>query len=154
MGTNYYMFTGKKVKKTCSLGCVHRIPEKYHIGKSSFGRYFTLHSEKLDDGIILDSLSAWQKFFEKFKNAHIEDEYGDKIEPDEMWKCIKREGWEPSSNAKKVFKKSMIGTRVESKWSTGSYEYFDVWGERGFIKTNSLPAGKDGLYQIMEGDFC
>lgn len=154
MGINYYFFTGKKHKEECNLGHVHLVEDRLHIGKSSFGRYFTLHLEKLEDGTLLDSLEAWKAFAARYPKGHVEDEEGEKIELDCMWDIITRKGRLPSPWAQQNFNKSMIGKRVEYEHSTGlNYMYYDEWGERGFVKTHGAPVGKDGLYVLLEGEF-
>ncbi len=152
MGTNYYLRTGRKIKKMCNLGCVHTLPEEFHIGKSSFGRYFTLHEMTTEDGTTLDSLTAWQTFFRKFSHPVIVDEYGDRIPAKEMWNIITRKDWEPAPLSKQIFKKSLIGTPVK-KTTVQQYPWYDEWGERGFVKTHGAKTGSDGLYILMTGEF-
>ena len=73
MGTNYYLSTGTKEKVICNYGCEHEIEENLHIGKSSFGWYFSLHviPEK-----NLNELEDWKKIL---KDGVITNEYGENI---------------------------------------------------------------------------
>jgi len=148
MGTNYYMMTGKKKKEVCNLGHTHLVPEKYHIGKSSFGRYFSLHQLILENGEVIDSLKKWQDFFSRYPKAVIIDEYDEKIEPVEMWKLITREEYPERPGWKKNFKKP-----CPDQGGYMSSGYYDEFGEKGLVKTHCLTAGDDGLYVLVSGDF-
>lgn len=150
MGTNYHFYTGKKRRETCSLGHIHLVPESYHIGKSSMGRYFTLHREKLEDGTVLDSVAAWKAFTEKFKKGYIEDEYGRSVTPDEMWKLVTREDYQEKPGWKKLYGKPVDGP--VSNYSM-RYDYYDEYGEKGLVKSHGTPVGTDGLYVLFDGDF-
>jgi len=157
MGTNYYLMTGKKRKEVCNLGHEHLIDEEYHIGKSSYGRYFTLHSMSLEDGRRLNSLEAWKSFYNECKEKYgdkccIKNEYGDTVIPEEMWSIIKREfdrelpkDWTPDMIGKPV---NMLGLFPNTSGHEG-----DIWGEKGYVYSEGRELGKDGLYVLLTGDF-
>jgi hypothetical protein len=111
---------------------------KIHIGKSSIGRYFTLH-EASADGSILDSLSKWSEYVSRFPKAKIVSEYGDEISWDEMKDIITR--------------KNYAFTKDAPKKGEQANQYGDVYGERGLVYTEGRRVGTDGLYVLMEGDF-
>jgi hypothetical protein len=150
MGMNFYLMTGKKHRETCSLGHVHLVPDRYHIGKSSCGRYFTLHALELEDGTRLDSLEAWKKFAKKWKKGWIENECGERIDPEEMWKTVSREGWAPRPGWEKKLGKP-VETKGMPSWHISGH--YDEWGEKGLVKTHGAETGEDGLYVLMHGDF-
>ena len=152
MGMNYFLRTGNKIKKTCDLGCEHILDEEIHIGKSSFGRYFTLHNAELPDGRRLDSLNAWKKFVSECPAPKIVDENEEEIPQEKMWKIITREGVSPAPGALKIFKEDMIGKVVDRGYEQ-HYLHYDVWGERGFVYTNGSIKGEDGLYVLLSGEF-
>ena len=151
MGTNYYLLTGKTETVECDLGCKHELPEKLHIGKSSYGNYFTLHGMTAPDGTKLYDFRSWKKYFESLPEASIINEYGDKIEPEEMWNCITRTDW-PCPAAKDTgWKPSLVGKKVNRHgMSDGA-----TWGEKGFIYYGEgvRAIGKDGLYTVLEAEF-
>ena len=153
MGTNYYLLTGKTETVECNLGCEHEIPEQLHVGKSSFGRYFTLHSMTAPDGTELHDLKSWKKYFESLLGAKFIDEYGRDVEPQEMWNCITREDWPRCQYAEEHFTPKMIGKKVHPEEKPDFFGCYDVWGEKGFIHSCNRKLGEDGLYVIMEGDF-
>ena len=66
MGTNYYAVIDK-------CDCCGRGPDKIHIGKSSAGWPFSLHTTE-----HLKNWPLWREFIEK-TDAPIVDEYGVKI---------------------------------------------------------------------------
>lgn len=155
MGMNYYLHTGKKIKKVCSLGCEHEIDEVIHVGKSSYGRYFSLHETMAESGEKLDSLKSWRKYFEeKCQTGWFEDENGVRVTAEFMWDCVTRKNWKPSSYAEKNFRKSMVGRQVDPDERPDALGNVDVWGKDGFVHMNSEKVGKDGLYVLVEGDFC
>ena len=152
MGTNYYLMTGRTSKQTCNLGCEHEIPEQLHVGKSSYGRYFTMHRETTYDGQVLDSLQKWKNFYESLLKAKFVNEYGEETTPEDMWHIITRDNWEPAPCADREWSPEKIGQKVDPEESfMGCY---DVWGERGFIHSNERVIGKDGLYVVVDGEFC
>jgi hypothetical protein len=83
MGTNFYFH--HNVCKCCKRSDV------MHIGKSSGGWCFLLHVGLPDDDVP-QTLEAWK---EKFKepNSFIENEYGERLEPDEMLAMILERSW-------------------------------------------------------------
>ena len=140
MGCNYYFYTGKTHKETCpECGHTHRCKDKVHIGKSSFGRYFTLHSAEFN-GTVLDDLESWMKFMKSFPKGYIKDEYGDDVTIEDMKKTITREDY-----------KEAEGWLDKVGKSAG---YNDVFGEKGLVHSNYTTPGKDGLYVVLSGDFC
>lgn len=156
MGMNYYLHTGRKIKKICDLGCEHEIDEVLHVGKSSYGRYFAMHETVSSEGDVLDSLKAWEEYFEKkCPDGWFEDEDGTRVTYDFMKNCITRTGWKPSGNAAENFRPELIGKKVREDDSPGwFYGEYDVWGERGFVHSSIDKLGKDGLYVLVGGDFC
>ncbi|MCK5018870.1 MAG: hypothetical protein KAS32_17540 [Candidatus Peribacteraceae bacterium] len=66
MGTNYYA----KIDK---CDCCGHAPDDVHIGKSSSGWTFLLHS---DPGLKLTDLYSWQEFM---MGKEIVDEYGNQV---------------------------------------------------------------------------
>ena len=152
MGTNYYLLTGKTKTVECNLGCKHEISEKLHIGKSSYGNYFTLHGMTTEDGIKLYDLQSWKKYFESLPGASIINEYNEKIEPEEMWNCITRADWPCPDSKATGWKPELIGKKViRDGKSDGA-----IWGEKGFIYYGEgvRAIGKDGLYTVLEAEFC
>lgn len=82
MGTNYYLRTGKKITKTCDCGFEHEMDEELHIGKSSCGWKFVLHTIP-ERGI--NELEDWK---ELFKTGKIFDEYDREVSIEDMLDCI------------------------------------------------------------------
>ena len=152
MGTNFYMLTGRKNTVTCDCGFKHRIAERLHVGKSSYGRYFTLQKVTTKEGIVLDDFNSWRKFYNNLvlegKSPKFINEYGEQIDASQMWDTITREKWD---RGLPDFDPSLIGKDVK-KGNPGDY-YGDVWGERGFIHSKYAPVGKDGLYVVLDCDF-
>lgn len=154
MGMNYYLHTGRKVRKTCDLGCEHELDEVLHFGKSSYGRYFTMHEMTTDDGDVLDSLKSWKKYFEKKCPAGwFEDEDGTRVTSEFMWNCASRKGYKPSGYADEHFRKSMVGKPVDAGERPDFFGNVDVWGKDGFVHSSNAKVGKDGLYVLFTGDF-
>ena len=147
MGMNYYLVTGRKTTKVCDLGFTHEIDEVLHVGKSSYGRYFTLHKTVAPDGTKLDCLEAWKKYVEdKCPDGWFQNEGGNKVSMADMVDCITRTNWEPSKYAQENFTEDMVGT-------SAGLDGGDVWGERGFVRTKIDEVGKDGLYVLLDADF-
>ena len=154
MGTNYYLMTGRKKTVICDCGFEHLIEERPHIGKSSYGRYFTMHRELLPDGTCLGSLKDWQDYIDDCPSPSVIDEYGRSHSQEEMWKIITREDWSPSPGGEDAVKKGLIGKPVDPLFSRLHHSSsYDEWGERGFVKSHGSEVGNDGLYIIMDGDF-
>lgn len=153
MGTNYYLATGRKERRRCDLGHTHLVPERYHIGKSSYGRYFSLHVAEVKGGAVLRSLRDWREYAASriAKGGWIEDEYGRRVSEEEMWRIVAREGWEGKPGWEGC---ADVGEPfVPGMWRSPGGRWYDEYGERGLIKTHGLPVGEDGLYVLMEGDF-
>lgn len=87
MGTNYYAHTGRKEVCEC-CGQATDNPEVLHIGKSSGGWAFGLHSIP-ERG--LTSLEAWLDLLE-LPGCTIENEYGEVISAHQMRGVIKQRG--------------------------------------------------------------
>lgn len=86
MGTNYYLKTEEKPPCEC---CKRPYPsEDLHIGKSSGGWCFSLHVIP-EDGI--NSLEDWQQRWSA-PGVWIENEYGEKVTPEQMLKSITERG--------------------------------------------------------------
>ena len=142
MGTNFYIKTGRKIKRTCpTCNHTHLEEEQYHIGKSSWGRYFTLHE---DNEHHLTDLKTWVAFMKKTlrkPKAKIVDEYGEESTLEEMVNCITR---------KNYFKNRTDSVHHEpgepANWG-------DIYGEPNLIYSRGAKVGKDGLYVMLEGEF-
>ena len=141
MGTNYYIKTGKKHMVECyACGHKHYEEETIHIGKSSCGRYFTLHGIPEKN---LMTYTNWKKFLEdelKAPGARIVNEYGDEIQLDEMKKLITREDYK--SRRIPGLKKGDPVNR-----------FGDIVGKKGLVYTEGSQTYPDGLYVVLTGDF-
>jgi hypothetical protein len=83
MGTNYYL-----KKDVCPICGTPK--EVMHIGKSSSGWCFALHVYQFpEEGPM--SLLGWELMWEH-PHTVIENEYGDRVEPDEMRSIITERG--------------------------------------------------------------
>lgn len=146
MGTNYFCKTGRKLDH---YG--FEVDEILHIGKSSYGWYFTLHIYPDKE---ITSLIDWLPLLQ---NGVIHNEYGEEVSYEDMKDCILREGrwnWDFTNMPR----------------TTESHVEYDILcGERGlhYVKYNrtpynsyqcdwcTLPAEYDlkGLYRYEVGDF-
>lgn len=132
MGTNYYFLTGEKHRERCSAcGFTHLIKDKLHIGKSSIGRYFTLHG--ITEKNLVD-LQSWMSFIKSFPKGKIVDEYGREVSIEKMCKIITREDYAVPLKAKKP------GTVTEHN---------DIYGEKGLVYYNGEKPAPDGLYVVI-----
>jgi hypothetical protein len=122
MGTNYYWYE----KEPCA--CCGREFEPIHIGKSSYGWHFALH---VDDET--KSLDDWKKRFD-IQGSFIKNEYGEKIEKNEMIdnitnrfmdKPIKDMNWLKQNKAKKGINglARCIVDGVHCVGTEGTYDY-------------------------------
>ena len=139
MGMNHYLRTGKKITVECyACGHKHREDESYHIGKSSWGRYYTLHS---DPKMGLTSWPAWESFIQKTlkKGGSIVDEDGKELTFDELKASVLRTNY-----VERDFKYT-IGAAAN--------EYGDIFGQKGLIYTKGAQVGEDGLYVLLDADF-
>lgn len=141
MGTNYYIKTGRKIKRTCpTCNHTHLEEEKYHIGKSSWGRYFTLH---VDREHHLTDLKTWLAFLKKAlrkPKSGIFDEYGEAVTLEDMVHCITRDRYFPERADKNV------APGTPAKWG-------DIYGEQNLVYSQGAKVGEDGLYVMLEGEF-
>lgn len=139
MGMNHYLKTGKKKLVECyACGHKHREEETYHIGKSSWGRYYTLHS---DPKMGLTSWSEWEKFITETlkKGGRIENECGEPMTLEDLKASVLRTNY-----AERDFK---------YKIGEAANEYGDVFGDKGLIHSKGAKIGKDGLYVLLDADF-
>lgn len=139
MGMNHYLRTGKKITVECyACGHKHREDETYHIGKSSWGRYYTLHS---DPKMGLTSWPDWENFIQKTlkKGGCIVDEDGRALTFDELKASVLRTNY----------------AERDSEYTIGeaANEYGDIFGQKGLIYTKDAQVGEDGLYVLLDADF-
>jgi len=121
MGTNYYLHD----KPPCA--CCKREYEPRHIGKSSAGWCFALHVIPEDD---INTIDDWRSLWSK-SGCYIADEYGAKIEVDEMEKII-------------TDRERLKGSKLTDDWLSAN------WAVRG---PNGLARHKvDGVYCLGHGD--
>lgn len=128
MGTNYYLYD----KPPCE--CCRHQGEPYHIGKRSAGWCFSLHIDA-EEGILNlgDLIARWS-----LPGAYIEDEYGERISPDQMLKFITERGTDDDTHA----------------WSDGRWRYYHG-GEAEFHKHNHSMRGPRGLLRRkIDGRHC
>jgi hypothetical protein len=100
MGTNYYMMKGQSVPEsdyTHPLSGLIRegtgVCAKIHIGKSSYGWCFSLHVMP-QHGI--SNLGDWKVLVDRLlgEGWRIENEYGEALTVEELWKVVERVDWE------------------------------------------------------------
>ena len=85
MSTNYYLHE----KPDCE--CCGRPFERLHIGKSSAGWCFSLH---VIPKAGINTLNDWRALWSA-PGAHIRDEYGDLVPPDDLEIVITQRGDNP-----------------------------------------------------------
>ena len=100
MSTNYYLYT----KPDCE--CCGRPFERLHIGNSSTGWCFSLHVIP-EDGI--NTLNDWRALWSD-PGVHVRDEYGDRIQLDELEKIITQRDWRGKEPGR---------TRIDGKYCIG-----------------------------------
>jgi len=83
MGINYYVR-----RNACPL--CGRSGDELHVGKSSAGWCFSLHTIP-EEGI--NSLEDWKIIFNDNNNAHIEDEYKRMVSVNTMLEIITQRNW-------------------------------------------------------------
>ena len=139
MGTNYYCETGRMLEVECDCGFTHMMPETLHIGKSSFGWRFTLHS------IPEKGLTEWRRWEELLSGdgVRIFDEYGNVVGFGELRSTVLERG-----------NRSVNGlTKERMRETARRYGYVldeEKWlycGEPG------RRLGSDGDYTLVEGEF-
>lgn len=134
MGTNYYCETGRKLEVECDCGFTHIVNEKLHIGKSSWGWKFTLHS------IPEKGLTSWKRWEMVLRESpRIFDEYGSDVKFGEMKRTILR-------RKRKLRKDEKEKVRRLAKKNMYSLD-------EGSWLFSSGNDGADGDYCMLEGDF-
>lgn len=135
MGTNYYL----EAEEPCDK-CGHQ-PSRLHIGKSSYGWYFTMHIIP-EEGI--NTLGDWIKLMES--GRQIVDEYGQKLTVGDMMDVIvNRKRPDPYVSGYKPTAKTLK-------------ENDAVWCSRYNLMRYSLNSGfayghGDGCWTYVAGDF-
>lgn len=82
MGTNYYLVYEEK--PPCSACCRPFEVRREHIGKSSWGWMFSLH---VIPELGINELDDWKREWSK-PGTFIENEYGEKLEPEKLLSII------------------------------------------------------------------
>ena len=90
MGTNYYAHDATTECPTCH----HNSSERLHIGKSSSGWVFALHTIPEDN---LASLDDWVTYL-RSDSITIKDEYGDHVSLDALLEVIMNRGRQESQH--------------------------------------------------------
>ena len=99
MGTNYYMAKGEHLPESYYehplnglLRAGTGVCAKIHIGKSSGGWCFALHTMPAHG---IHNLQDWKEFAARLleEGWRIENEYHDVITPAELWEIVERVGW-------------------------------------------------------------
>ena len=137
MGTNYYAYTNEFGTVECNCGFSHRMREKLHIGKNSYGWYFILQVIP-EKGLF--ELDDWKPLLKK---ARIVDEYGSEVFYDEMIEIIRKKngrGKEPTEEEKK---------RIMDGATNGV-----ILDTRCWLYHMGGQLGKDGNYCLEEREFC
>lgn len=139
MGTNYYVKTKQK-----QLVDGWMQPIILHIGKSSYGWYFSLH---IIPQYGLNELEDWKNFL---KGKVIHDEYGRVISYNKMIKTIVRDFNE---------KKGLWGMKKDYQYGLvidQSFGYKTCVGKYGlhYVIGTDRELGKDGCYTLVKGEFC
>jgi len=86
MGTNYYL--KEEEKPACECCKRPYVSNILHIGKSSFGWCFSLHVIPIEG---INSLDDWKARWSQ-PDTSIENEYGDRVTPDDMLRKITQRG--------------------------------------------------------------
>lgn len=126
MGTNYYWHE----KPPCP--CCGATVEPIHIGKSSYGWCFSLH---VDESLGINTLGDWMERFNR-EGSSIRDEYGDRVEVEEMMKVITQRG-------------KLKKTDWEAIQRTSWYKC-----EEDFHRKNHSERGPNNLLRHQIGRFC
>lgn len=125
MGTNYYLHQ----KQDCE--CCGRAYEPLHIGKSSGGWCFSLHTMP-EDGI--NDLDDWRRLWNE-PGAFIRDEYGARISLEDMEQTITQRKW-------------------KKEWEDGKWWSFGYTSEADFHMKNYSERGPEGLLRHALGRHC
>lgn len=147
MGTNYYCKTGRK-------DTYHSfdVDEILHVGKSSYGWYFTLqiYPEK--------NLTTLRDWIPLLQNGVIRNEYGEDISYDEMLDCILRQGtWNWDFSDRPGVTEHHIGyDTVRGERGLHYVQYDPNYYNEYICRWCTLPKEDDikGLYRYEVGDFC
>lgn len=137
MGTNYYAVTKKKISVECDCGFKHRVPERLHIGKDSYGWYFTLQVIP-EKGLF--ELEDWIPFL---RRCDIVDEYERPVSLDEMIGIIRKQDVDLTEEE--------IRDRMESMKNGGYGPTINFDTKTGLHFMGRV--GKDGNYALEEEDF-
>lgn len=125
MGTNYYWSNAGECPH-----CGNPTDIDKHIGKSSMGWCFSLHVYPTEG---INDLRDWQ---ERWSEDHIHDEYGRKIDIDEMMRIIT----------------ARVGKRITKETKNiVPYPYMS-WDD--FHRANGSQEGPNGLLRHKIGKYC
>ncbi len=139
MGTNYYCETGRMLEVECDCGFKHMMPETLHIGKSSYGWKFTLHS------IPEKGLVCWRDWEVVLRDAtRIFDEYGEDVPFGELKSTVLERG-----------NRSDLSESAKERMRETARRYGYILDEEKWLFGGELgrEQGKDGDYAMMEGEF-
>ncbi len=123
MGTNFYLYEKPKCEH-----CGQHTSERKHIGKSSMGWCFSLHVIP-EEGI--HDLPDWERLWSQ-PGAWIEDEYGERLTPQEMYTRIAER-------------------RRDREWEDKPAGYYS-WAD--FHQRNYSEQGPNGLLRHKLGQHC
>lgn len=146
MGTNYYIKTGRKVKKVCNLGHEHLEDEELHIGKNSYGWMFTL---QIFPEIGINELKDWTPIL---KSGKIKNEYGEEISYEEMRSIILKKGrHEPFVKLSPSERKNIL-----TKMNSGKIMNYKILMDPRslYLRVSDNPRGKQGNYCLESREFC
>ena len=146
MGTNYYVKTGRKIKRTCSLGFEHEIDEELHIGKNSYGWMFTL---QIFPELNIGELKDWTPIL---KSGKIFNEYGEEISYEDMRSTILKRGrHEPFAKMTPAERKKLLMKMNER--NSGCYEVL-MDPKSLLLRTSDCLRGRQGNYCLERREFC
>ena len=177
MGTNYYLIRKMKYAKNTpvSLGCdlydndiielsngwvlrntyyptlkelSENFTQEIHIGKSSFGWYFSLC---VYPEFGINNLEDWIKLFNDPNNI-ILDEYDDEVSAEAMINCITKRGmkdWDDSPEKIKQFETSVLESQNSLMESLGNSKYLSY---EEILAANHAERGVNGLWKHQRYD--